>query len=142
MAAMSGVEIRPVRASDAEALGELIREDDSAWTVADYLSLNTLVAVMEGDILAGFACARTLVPDTEHEVLNVLVAPNQRGKGIGSKLMKTLLSANRGIWFLEVREGNGAARHLYKSLGFSDFGRRSGYYQKPYEDAIVMRFCS
>jgi ribosomal-protein-alanine N-acetyltransferase len=74
--------------------------------------------------------------------LNVLVAGKQRGKGIGSKLMKTLLAGSDGIWFLEVRESNAAARALYKSLGFSDFGRRKGYYQKPYEDAIVMRFCS
>lgn len=129
-------------AADVQATTLLAAEDDSVWTAADYLGFDTLVATVDKGILVGFACSRTLVADTEHEVLNVLVAPNQRGQGIGSKLMKTLLAAKTGIWFLEVREGNVAARSLYTSLGFSDFGRRKRYYQKPYEDAIVMRYCS
>jgi ribosomal-protein-alanine N-acetyltransferase len=121
---------------------DAMQDGDSAWTGADYLNWTTFVAIVDGNTLAGFACGRTLVPNTEHEVLNVLVASKHRGKGIGSKLMKTLLAGSEGIWFLEVRESNTPARHLYKSLGFSDFGKRNGYYQKPYEDAIVMRFCS
>ena len=129
-------------AADLPAVAALAIENDSVWTAADYLALDTFVAIVDGEVLVGFACARTLVPDTEHEVLNVLVAQNQRGKGIGSKLMKTLLSAKSGIWFLEVRESNAVARSLYKSFGFINISRRKDYYQKPYEDAIVMRFCS
>jgi len=41
--------------------------------------------------------------------------------------------------FLEVRESNDAARGLYGSRGFSEIGRRRGYYRRPVEDALVMR---
>jgi ribosomal-protein-alanine N-acetyltransferase len=41
--------------------------------------------------------------------------------------------------FLEVRESNAAALSLYKSRGFSEIGRRSKYYRRPVEDALVLR---
>jgi [ribosomal protein S18]-alanine N-acetyltransferase len=139
------IEIRPMSPADLDAVATLATEDPdsaSAWTPTDYLAHNTLVAILDNETFAGFASARTLVPRTEHEILNVLVASNHRGKGIASKLLKTLLAAETGIWFLEVRESNTPARTLYKALGFNDFGRRNSYYQNPYEDAIVMRYCS
>jgi [ribosomal protein S18]-alanine N-acetyltransferase len=43
------------------------------------------------------------------------------------------------VVFLEVRESNGAARALYASRGFEIAGRRSKYYRKPVEDALVLR---
>ena len=137
---MSGeVEIRPMIAADVADIAALASHDDSMWTVADYLSLQTLVAIVDGGILAGFVCARTLIADEEHEVLNVLVAKQHRGKGIGFALMSALILANPGTFFLEVREGNVAARQLYLRSGFVDFGIRKGYYRNPEEDAITMR---
>ena len=41
--------------------------------------------------------------------------------------------------FLEVRESNSAARALYNSRGFIEIGRRSKYYRRPVEDALVLR---
>jgi ribosomal-protein-alanine acetyltransferase len=128
--------------ADLDAVAELAREDESAWTLQDYLKNETVVAVLDGGVVAGLAAARTLVPQVEYEVLNVLVGTRFRGQGIGCKLMKKLMGAKSGLWFLEVRESNAIARRLYKSIGFNDFGRRKGYFQNPYEDAIVMRYCS
>jgi ribosomal-protein-alanine N-acetyltransferase len=41
--------------------------------------------------------------------------------------------------YLEVRDSNSAARALYASRGFDMVGRRRGYYQRPQEDALVLR---
>jgi ribosomal-protein-alanine N-acetyltransferase len=43
------------------------------------------------------------------------------------------------VVFLEVRESNAAARALYASRRFEVAGRRSKYYRKPVEDALVLR---
>jgi ribosomal-protein-alanine N-acetyltransferase len=41
--------------------------------------------------------------------------------------------------FLEVRESNYPAQQLYESFGFTAVGRRASYYQRPMEDAVVLR---
>ena len=39
---------------------------------------------------------------------------------------------------LEVRSASVAAMALYRSLGFVEQGRRSGYYADPKDDAVLM----
>ena len=41
--------------------------------------------------------------------------------------------------FLEVRESNEEARKLYEARGFEVAGKRTKYYRKPDEDALIMR---
>jgi ribosomal-protein-alanine N-acetyltransferase len=43
-----------------------------------------------------------------------------------------------GFLTLEVRERNAAAINMYKEAGFTEAGRRPGYYNCPVEDAILM----
>ena len=43
-----------------------------------------------------------------------------------------------GVWRLDVRESNYAARKLYEEEGFCAVIRRRGYYEKPTEDGIMM----
>jgi ribosomal-protein-alanine N-acetyltransferase len=40
---------------------------------------------------------------------------------------------------LEVRESNVAARQLYEKIGFSQAGRRAGYYRGPFEDGLQLK---
>jgi len=79
----------------------------------------------------------------EGEILNLAVAPAQSRGGIGRALVEQVLVAlaERGARqvFLEVRESNAAARALYEGVGFEEVGRRSRYYRRPVEDAIVLR---
>ena len=79
----------------------------------------------------------------EGEILNLAVAPARHRGGIGRALVEDVLAAlaERGARqvFLEVRESNTAARALYAALGFAEVGRRSRYYRRPVEDAIVLR---
>lgn len=77
------------------------------------------------------------------ELANVAVGSAARGRGVGRGLMQHALQAARGRGvmelFLEVRESNSAARRLYESLGFVEIGRRARYYDRPVEDALVLR---
>jgi ribosomal-protein-alanine N-acetyltransferase len=90
--------------------------------------------------LAGYAVAWSLGP--EGEVLNLAVAPADRGRGTGRMLLDALLAelGRRAVRraFLEVRSSNMAARRLYEGAGFLEVGRRRGYYERPREDALVL----
>lgn len=91
--------------------------------------------------LAGYVIA--LLLGIEGEVANLAVDPAMRGQGIGSRLLDEVLERARSdgvrAFYLEVRESNDAARRLYNSRSFVLVGRRRGYYQKPAEDALVLK---
>ena len=80
-------------------------------------------------------------PD-ELEILNLAVDPAWRGRGCGARLLRLVLrtAANMGIEraVLETRSGNIAALALYKGQGFTQVGRRPGYYHDSGEDALVL----
>jgi ribosomal-protein-alanine N-acetyltransferase len=96
------------------------------------------VAVYDG-VLCGFVCLMSLFE--EAQILDVVVAPNQRGRGIARLLMAYAFDVAREqgahVMALEVRASNTAAITLYERLGFSRCGTRRGYYEGT-EDAILM----
>ncbi|MGP1433075.1 MAG: ribosomal protein S18-alanine N-acetyltransferase [Catonella sp.] len=96
-------------------------------------------AVRNGEVL-GY-CGYWSVSD-EAEIYNVAVKEEARGKGIGQRLLKELIeygkSDGRRKFLLEVRYGNETAISLYKKLGFKEDGIRSGFYDEPKEDALLM----
>jgi len=80
----------------------------------------------------------------EGELLRIAVRPDERQRGIGSRLLGDVVSAvadgcPHGI-HLEVRASNVAARRLYARHGFVESGRRRDYYQAPQEDAVLMHW--
>ncbi|HTQ13297.1 MAG TPA: ribosomal protein S18-alanine N-acetyltransferase [Rhizomicrobium sp.] len=79
---------------------------------------------------AGFVLAR--VAAQEAEILTLAVAPGARRKGLGGLLMEAAAARARAsgarAMFLEVGADNMAARALYRRLGFTEAGRRKGYY--------------
>ena len=92
--------------------------------------------------LAGYA-AVMFVLDEMH-LLNICIDPGLQGKGLGSRLLKTLERVARGAkaetCFLEVRSSNFPAIRLYLNAGFNEIGLRKGYYPAKCgrEDAMVM----
>lgn len=82
-----------------------------------------------------------LVADELH-IHDLAVAPEQRGHGWGRRLLSLALgvAARRGARtaHLEVRQSNGPALGLYRSVGFVTVGVRRGYYESPPEDALVL----
>jgi len=79
----------------------------------------------------------------EGEIANICAAPAVRGQGLGGVLLDDALeaadAAGTAAVYLEVRTSNVVARALYEGRGFSLVGRRTGYYQHPTEDALVLR---
>jgi len=79
----------------------------------------------------------------EGELANLAVRDDYRGRGLGGRLLDRLMAAaaGRGVrdLFLEVRPSNTAARALYAGRGFAEVGLRPDYYERPREDALVLR---
>jgi ribosomal-protein-alanine N-acetyltransferase len=83
----------------------------------------------------------------EAHLLDVAVAAQRQGQGLGRYLLDKIMARARGMGMesvlLEVRPSNERAVRVYKNYGFGEIGRRKGYYPAhggQREDAIVMRF--
>jgi ribosomal-protein-alanine N-acetyltransferase len=102
---------------------------------------DVLVAIQEQNSeIAGMIVVRTVAG--EAEVLNLAVLPTRRRRGLASGLVQAALARARAAGahraFLEVRESNVGARGFYANMGFTEAGRRRGYYSNPIEDALVL----
>ena len=144
--------LRHATPDDVPLICSLEQQAETAahWTEREYAALfasdapprMALIAADDaGTELRGFAIVLCL-PD-EWEIENVVVAPQHRRRGLATALVRKILHeawrSNITSVLLEVRESNRAARQLYEKLGFSEFGRRLGYYQDPSEDALRLR---
>lgn len=107
-----------------------------AWDEASFLSLLSMPGV-EAFILTEDGEPKALslwrhVLD-EGELLTIGTDPAARGRGLGGALLRHGLPhlASRGVIrvFLEVAVTNTGAHGLYASHGFTNAGRRRGYYQ-------------
>lgn len=133
------------RMEDAPAIASLLSrclpDPWSATMVAESLAHGArgAVARTSGEVF-GVVIVQVVAP--EAEILQVAVAPERRGEGMGRRLLRTglALAASAGALeaFLEVRPGNALALALYESEGFSQAGRRRAYYSDG-EDALILR---
>ena len=100
-----------------------------------------LVALDAAGVVLGYICAMQVLD--EGHILNVAVAPEARGRGIGRLLVERVLAdcraAEAAFVSLEVRVSNHSAIELYRRIGFVECGRRKKYYENG-EDAIMMEF--
>ena len=84
--------------------------------------------------------------DSEVEIYFIGVAESLRGRGLGKKLLKNIISfsKNYGADFiiLEVGINNIPAKNMYLSFNFIEYGIRKNYYRNNsgrQEDAIIMK---
>lgn len=109
---------------------DCLRADYPAWILH---SDNRIVGYFLMSVAAG-----------EAHVLNICIAPEMQGRGLGRRLLHDLLKLARGRGvarvFLEVRPSNANAIALYHDEGFNEIGRRPRYYpaKDGREDALVM----
>ena len=120
----------------------------ACFTLPPAWSAQELAATQEGrfsftlERTGGFLMAQVVAG--EAELLTLAVDPGARRQGIGRALVAGFLAEAKARGaesaFLEVAEGNAAARALYEGQGFSETGRRRGYYRGAgrVEDAILM----
>ena len=139
--------LRPMTLDDLDAVMALeLRAYPFPWTRAifsDCLKHGYSGWLYEQDgWLQGYAMLMFVLD--EMHLLNICIAPEQQGQGLGSGLLKTLEhiagTFNAETCFLEVRQSNFAAIRLYLNAGFNEVGLRKGYYQTEFgrEDGIVM----
>ncbi|MCB0869627.1 MAG: ribosomal protein S18-alanine N-acetyltransferase [Solirubrobacterales bacterium] len=77
--------------------------------------------------------------DRAWHLMNIAIAPEQRRRGIASRLITEALDRiGRDPVTLEVRPTNRSAIELYERLGFRSFGLRKAYYPDNGEDALIM----
>jgi ribosomal-protein-alanine N-acetyltransferase len=102
-----------------------------AWSAAEFAAL----AAAPGALLlceggCGFALGR--VAADEAELLMLAVAPPARRRGVATRLLAGFEDAARHAGaaeaFLEVDAANTAAQALYAMAGYTERGRRPGYY--------------
>ena len=96
------------------------------------------VAESNGSVV-GYVCLMSLFE--EAQILDIAVAPEQRGRGIARRLIDHAISVAREndaeVLALEVRASNIAAITLYELCGFVRTGLRQKYYEGR-DDAVLM----
>jgi ribosomal-protein-alanine N-acetyltransferase len=150
-----GLTLLPATAASVEVMAALHAACfDEAWdaaAMADVLEMPGVFATIatvtapaaKVDGPVGFILFR--VAADESEILTIAVLPSWRDCGIATQLLENAcaLAADKGssTMFLEVSEANGPAVALYRKCGFSNVGRRSGYYRRVRggrESALIM----
>lgn len=124
-------------------------QTDELWnekSLHDLLAMPGALALiaLRGDQPAGFILLRQAAD--EAEIITLAVQPQQRRHGVARRLLSVGLDKMTGRGarhcFLEVADGNVAARSLYAAAGFAEVGRRPGYYRDTagrQHDAVLMR---
>ncbi|HEX6132022.1 MAG TPA: GNAT family N-acetyltransferase [Actinomycetota bacterium] len=162
--APEGIEIRPARPRDARsyldawravvAEGRWVRTEAVEGTVGAYRRRfrrswsaegADLVALDGARVVGHVSLTRERHPATRHvATLGIAVAPDVRGRGVGSALMAEAIRWARAAGVhklvLSVYPGNAAAIALYRRFGFVEEGRLSRQSRKSYgyEDEILM----
>jgi ribosomal-protein-alanine N-acetyltransferase len=142
------VRLRPMTRADVPAVMQLEEElfAPDTWTAAMYrdelrrTDTRHYLVAEDDDGVVGYA-GLIAYPDEAH-VATIGVTGVRQGQGIGARLLDALLAeADRRspVVLLEVRADNEHAQGLYRRRGFTEIGRRRGYYQPSGTDAVVMR---
>jgi len=139
--------IRPLAEADLERVVAVERVTfSSPWTRGMFID-----ELLQGSSRAWFVAdspwgilgyAGLMEVEGEGHILNLAVRADARGQGVGSALLTAVFdeALRRGLerLTLEVRPSNTAALAIYGSAGFSEEGRRPGYYADSGEDALIM----
>jgi ribosomal-protein-alanine N-acetyltransferase len=133
------IDIRVAGASDASAMAALhaacFAKSWDAAEIGQFLGVPGCISLLASTSPAqppqGFLIVRSA--GGEAELLTLAVDPACRRLGLARALLGAATSALRASGtkrlFLEVDEGNSAARGLYQSLGAVAVGRRPRYYE-------------
>lgn len=117
------------------------------WTLeqftADLNSATTNYLFLEvQEELVGFISYRQILDEVEID--EVLIFKEYQHQGFGYQLMQKFLKVafekQVQTIFLEVRQSNLPAIHLYEKCGFKQIAKRKNYYQHPVEDAWIYQY--
>ena len=144
---MTGPVVRSMAPGDVSAVVELETASfSSPWSESTFHTLldrpgAELMVLDDGGEVIGYAVLWCILD--QGELANIAIRPDRRGGGLGATLLDAVLerARSRGVetLFLEVRESNAVARAMYARFGFSELGVRRDYYDRPREDARILR---
>jgi ribosomal-protein-alanine N-acetyltransferase len=101
-----------------------------AWSEAEFVSLLTHAGTFYVGNPDSFALIRVVAD--EAELLTLATDPDKRRQGHARAVLAMALgqatSKGAATMFLEVAEDNRAAIAVYATTGFTQIGRRAGYY--------------
>jgi ribosomal-protein-alanine N-acetyltransferase len=141
------LEFRPMQAEDLPAVIEIERASyPYPWTqsiFSDCMHAGYCCWVAErSGLIEGYGVI--MIAAGESHLLNICVRPESRAQGVGTRILRHLVSIARrhdaDVIFLEVRPSNAAALKLYTDEGFNELGRRRDYYpdEAGREDALIL----
>jgi ribosomal protein S18 acetylase RimI-like enzyme len=140
MTTLEGLVVRPIRDGDVEAIGEALRELGTPEHAERGLEREHgglgvfLVAWLNGGAVGYITAHWRASPRSPDEwkdgftayLEDLIVAEQQRGRGIGRAIMETAeaMAVDRGFRRITLGVGveNDGARRLYERLGYSDAG--------------------
>ncbi len=115
---------------DEKSIASELNNDLACW-----------LAALDGDTVVGYVGSQTVLG--ESDMMNLAVHPDYQRQGIGEALVLALIEGLKAresyCLTLEVRASNIPAKRLYEKLGFRTVGKRKNYYQRPKEDADILR---
>ena len=123
--------IKKARFTDIESILAIEQQAISSWTYDNFIEelskeFSLLLAALSGKLVTGYISA-WIIGD-QAEINSFAVSAAYSGKGIGGKLLNSLVSeaVKKGCSsvFLEVRSRNSYAVNFYKKNGFTETGRR------------------
>jgi putative acetyltransferase len=165
IAAPEGITIRAARPSDAASFREMwvgvvaeqryVRTAEVTRTTRSFKKgfrnavtddvANLMAVDASGRVVGNLYIERERHPVNHHvATLGMAIAPEWRGKGLGSALMSEALRWAERVGIekvaLSVYPGNAAAQALYRKFGFEEEGVLRRQSKKPYgyEDEVVM----
>lgn len=105
-----------------------------------YLDETIYLVAEENEKILGY-CGIYIVIN-EGNITNVAVRKEDRKRGVAHMLIDKLLhiAKERSVTtvLLEVRESNIPAQRLYMKIGFREQGKRTDFYERPTESAVIM----
>ena len=138
------IEIIRMNESHVAAVAELERQNFSApWDEASVRSeltnkLALWLVALDGEEVVGYVGSQTVLQ--EADMMNVAVSDSHRRRGLARRLVEELSRQLDAYQLtLEVIQSNAPAIALYESMGFTQVGLRKNYYQKPKENALILR---
>lgn len=151
MNAPAGLALRPMVVDDVDDVHALeCSVFPHPWSRANFMDslasgYDAWVLRDGAGVLAGYFLLMYALD--EAHLLDVAVAAGRHGSGVGRYLLDRIAARARErrmeSILLEVRPSNARALQVYERYGYTEIGRRKGYYpahEGRREDAIVMRY--
>lgn len=142
----AGLTIREMTATDIPPLLEIERVSFPVpWSAGMFMIQLGLsgetenLVILTGERIIGYVSS--WYGYEEVHILSIAVAPDERGSEAAAMLLAE--AEDMGIKngcrkaVLEVRVSNGRAIRFYEKHGFTQVGRRKGYYSESGEDALI-----